>query len=94
MGKRKKSDGLYAFLDRQGVLATNDEALIQEAKRQYWAAYKRDWRKQQRKQSKSFTIYFTGKENSSIRKAAASQTMSPTKFIKRAALVMAGKDPA
>jgi hypothetical protein len=92
MAKRKQRDALYAYLDKQGVLVSGDEHLIQAAKQKYWAQYKKEWRKQQRKENKAYTIYFNPKEHTCIRKAAVAQSISPTRFIKQASLSMVGKD--
>lgn len=84
--KVKSSSGLYEYLEQQGVLQTNDAALITAAKKEYWTAYKRQWKKNRRKECKSFLVYFDTVEVKVIIKAAAKQHTSPTNFIKRAAL--------
>jgi hypothetical protein len=91
MAKVKHSANLYAFLESKGVLATGDDREIEAAKRLYWANYKREWKKEKRKQNRAFTIYFDPKDAASIRKASTIQRMSMTKFIAWAALSAAGK---
>ena len=80
------------------MLESGNKLLIQDAKRRYWADYKKQWRRAKRAQSKVFTIYLDPKEYKCIGRAIAKSSTSLTRFIKQAALAMAQQatalDPA
>ena len=48
--KRKIKNGstLYSFLDKQGVLETEDNEIIDNAKKHYWSEYRKNYKKLQR----------------------------------------------
>jgi len=87
--RRTYQSDLYRFLENEGGLESADNFAIQDAKKSYWAEYKKKWNKEKRLLSKSYTILFTPKESSYVRQAAKQQQTSTTSFIKRSALSMA-----
>lgn len=79
-------NGLYAFLDRQGVLESGNEDLIQATKRKYWLEYKKNWNKEKLKEYKAYTIHYNQKELRFIKNAAEEYNISITNFIKQSSL--------
>jgi hypothetical protein len=86
---------MYAFLEQKALLDTADDKSIQEGKKQYWAEYRRKWKKAKRQQNKSYTILLNDYENRVVVKEAKNHHTSPTNYIKRAALTIGRqiKDP-
>ena len=93
MGRKKTSESLYIFLEQQGVLDTADDASIRDAKKKYWAEYKRTWRQTKRQQSKTFSVLVTPKEAQRIAATAEQHHTSPTNFVKQLALAHCDKRP-
>lgn len=84
--KINKSNGLYAFLDKQGVLDSGNENLIQATKRKYWLEYKKNWNRIKLQEYKRLTIHYNQKELKVIKKAAEKYNTSITNFIKQSSL--------
>lgn len=84
MKETQKKRGLQSFL--APFLETGDEIIIAAAKKEYWRQYKMNWRKQKRKEQKTFEISFTKGEWQVIKKLSNKHAYSHTNFIKQAAL--------
>lgn len=84
--KINKNNGLYAFLDKQGVLESGNENLILVAKRKYWLEYKKNWNRIKLQEYKGFTIHYNQKELKVIKEAAEKYNTSITNFIKQSSL--------
>jgi uncharacterized protein (DUF1778 family) len=82
----KNRSGLYEYLEASGVLAEGTADEIRMAKEEYWKGVRKEWRHQQRKDCKSYTIFFTRQEVTAVAKAAEARNTSITRFIKAAAL--------
>lgn len=59
---------------------------IAKAKKDYYRAYKSQWRRNDRKNSKVFEVLLKGDEHTQIATAAKAHKLSKTRFIKTAAL--------
>lgn len=84
--KPKHTGGIYTFLEASGVLQTNDDALIKQAKRTYWTEYKRKWRLSKRRSGKEFTIFLDGDDLQLIASATKSHVRKLPDFFKAAVL--------
>jgi hypothetical protein len=86
--KIKYTSSIFSFLERKGVLDTMDTGAIETAKKEYWTAYRRQWKKAKRQQSKSYTILLSDQEANLVIKEAKRYHTSPTGYIKRNALTV------
>ena len=87
MGRNLRSNSsVSGFLEAKGILQSGDTASIQEAKKEYWKEYKRQWKKAKRHCSKSYTILLSDKEANQVVKQSKRYHASPTSYIKAAAL--------
>lgn len=77
---------MYSFLEQKGLLDAGDNQSIQEGKKQYWAEYRRKWKKAKRQQNKSYTILLNDHENRVVIREATNHHTSPTGYIKKAAV--------
>lgn len=77
----KKTSGVWQYLQDCGVLEHGSAEEIQAARREYWKAYKRAWKKEQRS---SYTISLNSEETKELLRAAAKHHRAPTAFIKEA----------
>jgi hypothetical protein len=84
--KNNNKNLLYAFLEEKGVLETGDNELIEDAKNQYWKNYRRQWKKDKRHDSKSYTILLNDDEARRVINEAKRYHTSPTQYIKETAL--------
>jgi hypothetical protein len=64
---------------------------IAAAKRRYWSKVRSNWNKEKRKRSKSYTVLLERQELKAVQRAAKQQQISGTRFIKAAALHVAGQ---
>jgi hypothetical protein len=85
--KTKTSSTLYSFLEAQGVLETGNSEVILNAKKKYWAEYRRKWKKARRQERQSFDIFFSFKEMKIVTREAKKYHISITGYIKRSALM-------
>ncbi len=86
MARAKKTCGVYEYLDSIGVLETGSGTDIEQAKKQYWNIIRREWKRQKRKECKSYTLLFTPSELKPILIRAKSATGGVTSYIKQAAI--------
>lgn len=84
-----KSTNIYQYLESTGVLDTGSADDIERQRLLYWKKYKREWRQQQRRKLKSFTVYFDENMTAIIKRASVKQKMSCTKYIQQSALLHA-----
>ncbi len=84
--KQRTRTGIYAFLEASGILEHGTNEDIQKVRKEYWALYRRQWRKDKRKKEQAFTISFTDTELKVISEGARKHKLSRTAFIKQAAL--------
>lgn len=82
----KRKSGLYDYLEQTGVLTNGTPERIANAKQTYWKAVRKAWRKKQREECKSYTIFLTPSEQTKLNKAVSTHNISATKFIKQAAM--------
>lgn len=82
----KRYSPLYEYLDTTGVLSTGTSEDIETAKKKYWAQYRKVWKKQKRKEQKSFEVFFSMKETKLLAGYAIHERLSITGYIKKAAL--------
>lgn len=82
----KTGSKLYDYLEQTGVLTNGSPEAIAVAKQTYWKAVRKSWRKKQREECKSYTVFFTTSEQTKINTAVSPKNISITKFIKQAAL--------
>jgi hypothetical protein len=85
----KKKSEVYAYLQKIGVLETNDEVIITHAKRLYWKEYKKRFAKNKRRQFKATTVFMNKQEYKTIREVAARHKRSVTAYIKESSLCYA-----
>lgn len=82
----KKNAGVYAFLDRSGLLENGTGKAIEQAKKQYWKDYRKKYNKIKRQENTSFQIFFNFKKVKRITQEAKKYHTSPTNYIKQSAL--------
>lgn len=82
----KHTSSLFAFLEASGVLSTGDATAISAAKQEYYKLYKKNWNKQKRQESTSYTILYTHKEAIVVQQSAGKHNTSPTNYIKQISL--------
>ena len=82
----KKKCGVYSYLNSTKVLETGSDQDITKARNEYWKAYKAQWRKKQRQETKEFTIVCTPQEAKDILEAARKHKRSQSNFIKESCL--------
>ena len=87
----KKKCGVYDYLNSTKVLETGSDQDIANARQEYWKAYKAEWRKRQRQETKEFTIVCTLSEAKDILEAARRHKRSRSKFIKESCLAYINK---
>ena len=81
-----KESALYDYLEKSGILAHGTPEEIRETKKEYWKLHRKEWRKQQRKKCKSYTVFLTPAECKLIQRALSGQKDTMTGFIRRSAL--------
>ncbi len=82
--KVKSKSNIYTYLQSKGVLENGSHEEIQNARKEYWSEYKRNWRNEKRKKEKEFTISLNSDELKILSKAAKNHKISRTAFIKMA----------
>jgi len=87
----KKRTSVYQFLEESGVLEKGTVQEITQARRRYWSQYKREWRRQKRRNEKELTPSFTKDELKMVGEAASKHHTSRTRFIKQATLAYISK---
>jgi phosphoglucomutase len=81
MSRKKQQGGVWQYLEESGVLCSGSAEEIQAKRSEYWQAYRRAWKKEQRV---SYTIACTHEESEAVVRAAAKHQLAPTTFIKDA----------
>ena len=84
--KCKPGSGLYLYLESTGVLNSENEKDIIDAKKKYWSLYRKTWKKNKRQQSKVYIVMFTFKEARMIDKKARNLGLTPVKLLKHLAV--------
>lgn len=85
--KIKKGSGIYTFLEASGLLKTGSNADIEQAKKQYWATVRKEYKKTKRQRCKGYTVFLNYHELKIISKTAQKQRInSITTFIKQASI--------
>jgi hypothetical protein len=85
----KKQNKLYDFLEQTGILQNGSSVDIVKAKKEYWKVVRSQWRAEQRKVSKSYTVFYTPDELKEIKSAAIIKNISITSFTKQSAILAA-----
>ena len=80
----KKKSSIYCYLNSTKVLETGSDQDIAIARKEYWKAYKAEWRKTQRQKAQEFSIKCTLQEAKEIETAAKQHGISKNRFIKQA----------
>jgi len=86
MNQHQTMPSLIEYLDQNGVLELGDELAIKAAKKAYRKSYQRAYKRHQRSQRKEYQIQLSKEENKLICEAAKKHHLSPSAFIKKAAL--------
>jgi hypothetical protein len=82
----KKGSTIYTFLESSGLLEQGTVAEIEQAKKQYWAIVRSEWKRNKRETSKSYTVCFNDSELKLLTRSATKKHFSLTAFIKQASL--------
>jgi hypothetical protein len=82
----KKGSNVYAFLQSTGLLEQGTAAEIEQAKKQYWAIVRSEWKRNKRQTTKSYTVCFNDNELKLLTQSVIRQHLSFTAFIKQASL--------
>jgi uncharacterized protein (DUF1778 family) len=82
----KRNSGMYSFLENSGLLENGTGEAIEQARKQYWRDFRREYKKARRHEYKSFEIPFSLKEREVIKMGAKRNHTSPTNYIKQSAL--------
>jgi hypothetical protein len=85
----KKPNKLYNHLEQTGILQNGSNEDIIKAKKEYWKVVRTQWRAEQRKVSKSYTVFYTAEELKEIKTAAILKKTSITSFTKQSAILAA-----
>lgn len=89
MRKTKKNCGVYAYLESTGVLQNGSTYDIAESKKKYWAAVRKEWKKNRRAQGKSVAVFFDTMELKKVSNAA--KKLSLAQYVRQAALLCSRK---
>jgi hypothetical protein len=81
MNLRNQKGGVWQYLEETGVLEHGTPEEIGAARAEYWKAYKRKWKKEQRT---VYTISLTHKEVKELERAATRHHRASTTFIREA----------
>jgi len=92
MNQHQTMPSLIEYLDQNGVLELGDELAIKAAKKAYRKSYQRAYKRHQRSQRKEYHVQLSKEENKLICEAAKKHHLSPSKFIKKAALAYLQKE--
>lgn len=82
----KKGSGVYYFLHKSGVLANGTPGDIAQAKKEYWATVRKEYKRQKRLECNSYTVFFTRFEIKLVSDQANQLHLSITQYIKQAAV--------
>jgi hypothetical protein len=85
----KKRNKVYDFLEQTGILQNGSDEDIIKAKKEYWKVVRTQWRVEQRKVSKSYTVFYTPDELKEIKSAAIIKNISITSYTKQSAILAA-----
>jgi hypothetical protein len=85
----KKQNKLYDYLEQTGILQNGSSDDIVKAKKEYWKVVRTQWRAEQRKVSKSYTVFYKPDELKEIKTAAIVKKASITSFTKHSAILAA-----
>jgi hypothetical protein len=85
----KKLNKLYDYLEQTGILQNGSNEDIIKAKKEYWKVVRTQWRAEQRKVSKSYTVFYKPDELKEIKIAAIVKKASITSFTKQSAILAA-----
>lgn len=85
--RSKKNAGVYTFLDNSGLLENGTGKAIEQAKKQYWKEYRKNYNRIKRQENTSFQILFNFTEEKIIKQKAEKFHTSPTNYIRQSALV-------
>lgn len=91
--RQKKQSGIYSFLDQSGLLEHGTVDEIIAAKKLYWSDIRKEWKQQHRKDYKSYTIFFSAKEQHLLEQALSKAKCSINSFIKNACLRVLNESP-
>ncbi len=83
----KRGSNIYSFLDSTGLLENGSSEQIELAKKQYWRKFRTEYKKNNRKENKSFEVPFDPSELKQITAQAKKSRTSPTNYIKQSALI-------
>jgi len=86
MNHHQTIPSLIEYLNQNGVLELGDELAIKAAKKAYRKSYQRAYKRRQRSQRKEYQIQLSKEENKLVCESAKKHQLSPSKFIKKAAL--------
>jgi ACT domain-containing protein len=89
--KHCKQNSLYTYLETTGVLTHGDDEAILQARKKYWKEYKREWRKNKRKQEKEITTSWKKDELKDLIHAVKLHNTSRSAFIKAATIAYVNK---
>lgn len=91
MRKNNNHTGLFEFLKASGILETGSKEAIAQARKMYWAEYKKNWAKNRRKREKQVTISLNLKEYKLISQSAKVHGRDVTPYVKEIALTHSKK---
>lgn len=89
--KKKAEHKVYAYLHQSGVLDSGTSEEIETARKEYWKIYKRNWRKNKRKEETEVTASFNDLEFIKIESQANIHNLSNPQFVKKAVLAYIDK---
>ncbi len=87
--KNKKTSGIYEFLDASGLLSQGSNEEIEKAKKKYWEMVRKGYKRNRRKECKSYTIFLTADELKVISPRTKKITGGMTNYIKQTVLAQA-----
>lgn len=78
----KKGSDIYFHLEQIGLLEHGTTEQIEQAKKEYWKQFRAQYKQQYRKEYKSYTVFFSTKQQHLLAQAASNKNCSVNQFIK------------
>lgn len=77
---------MHQYLETTGLLEHGTAEEVAAAKKIYWASVRKAWKQEHRNEYKSYTIFFTDKEQHLLESASIKSKCSNNSFIKNACM--------
>lgn len=84
-------ESIWQYLDESGVLENGTEEEIQQAKKEYWKIYQRQYKRKMRKTKRQVVLWFSQREIDQLKKVMKGYRNSFPQFVKQGAMAYANQ---